>query len=214
MYNFPSLFYVRLLKNTKNINRYIEKWEKNKFPILFITGLAGSGKTCYAQQLAKKYNSELLSLDSLKYYQNASEINKKLVNEFTLLYPEITSYINSKWTSISSDNELDKLYSHYSQLFTEYIIYKAFKENRRYIIEGIHIFMRLSQELTSDVPLIILGTSCIHSIYRKFKREYLSGENEYRKTCLKDILKDLFFYEFKQLFVLNEYIYSLPETCV
>lgn len=203
---FLCLPSVHLFKDSRSVNRNYKIWQTNAYPVLFITGLAGSGKTHLANRLAEKYNAVLLSLDSLKYYREASSENRKLVDEFVAIYPEIKPLIAKKWTSFSKDNSIDELYTKYSGLFMNYIIQKAFKERKKYIIEGIHIFVRLSFSMTENSPLVILRTSYMHSILRKIKREYLSKDNEYRKHYLREIFYDLFIYEFQQYIRLNKYI--------
>ncbi len=198
--------YVHIFKDSRSVNRNYKIWLINEYPVLFITGLAGSGKTHLANRLAVKYSAVLLSLDSLKYYKEASNENRKLVDEFATVYPEIRPLITNKWTSFSKSNSVDELYTKYSKLFMNYIIQKAFKERKKYIIEGIHIFVRLPFNMTEDRPLVILRTSYMHSIFRKIKREYLSKDNEYRKHYLREIFYDLFVYEFQQFIRLNRYI--------
>lgn len=203
---FPCLPYVHMFKDSKSVNREYKVWQTNEYPVLFITGLAGSGKTHLANRLAVKYSAVLISMDSLKYYKEASRENQKLVDEFVAVYPEIKPLIAKKWMSFSQNNSIDELYTKYSRLFMDYIVKKAFKDRKKYIIEGIHIFVRLSFSMTENSPLVILRTSYMHSILRKIKREYLSKDNEYRKHYLREIFYDLFVYEFQQLIRLNKYI--------
>lgn len=203
---FPCLSYVHIFKDSKSVSRNYKIWQTNEYPVLFITGLAGSGKTHLANRLAVKYNAVLLSLDSLKYYKEASSENRKLVDEFVTVYPEIKPLIVKKWTSFSKNNFIDELYTKYSGLFMDYIVQKAINDRKKYIIEGIHIFVRLSFGITENSPLVVLRTSYMHSILRKIKREYLSKDNEYRKHYLREIFYDLFIYEFQQLIRLNKYI--------
>lgn len=200
------LSYVHIFKDSKSVHRDYKLWQSNEYPVLFITGLAGSGKTHFANRLAVKYSAVLLSLDSLKYYKEASGENRKLVDEFISVYPEIKPFVAKKWMSFSKNNSINELYTKYSGLFMNYIIQKALKNHKKYIIEGIHIFVRLPFSMTEDSPLVILRTSYVHSILRKIKREYLSKDNEYRKHYLREIFYDLFVYEFQQLIRLNKYI--------
>lgn len=206
MHFFFRLPYVHIFKDSKSVNRDYKVWQTNEYPVLFITGLAGSGKTHLANCLAVKYRAVLISMDSLKYYKEASRENQKLVDEFVAIYPEIKPLIEKKWMSSSQNNSIDELYTKYSRLFMDYIVKKALEDHKKYIIEGIHIFVRLSFSMTENSPLIILRTSYMHSILRKIKREYLSKDNEYRKHYLQEIFHDLFVYEFQQLIRLNKYI--------
>ena len=67
-----------------NFENNVEKFAKEN-NVLFITGLSGSGKTTLSNELSKKYNSIILSLDCLgSYYSSKFEntLIKKLTNDF------------------------------------------------------------------------------------------------------------------------------------
>lgn len=172
---------IGLIFNRKELEINLQDWNKQKYPILVITGIAGSGKTYLAQKIALKYDVEYISFDSLKFYSSATKTNKKMVDEFLLLYPNVHKYVYSNFKYFNDASTDDKMYTYYSALFLNYLISKAIQENKLYVVEGIHFFMRFPLSIINGRPLIVVRISLINSIFRKIQREYFSGDNEYRK---------------------------------
>ena len=142
-----------------------DKWG-SKNNILYITGISGSGKTTLINKLKDEYNCEVISFDNLLMsYRKNKEYDQY-----------ITKYIkthNVKMTTWDSD---DTVYE--SRKFLDWFN----KESKKYgdklfIIEGFQIFDFYEGWEFKDKPIIIKGTSAIHSWIRKNKR--LLENNKY-----------------------------------
>ena len=153
--------------------------------------------------MPKKNNAILVSFDVLKFYNEASEDSKKILDIFLESYPQIQKLIQTHWKKTDNIYTNDKLYNYYCNIFFDFLIEYSKKQSKRIILEGIQIFVRLHPSKTVKMPLIIVGSSCFKSSKNKFKRDFIEAQN---KFSLYKYMHQLYLYHIKQYFDINKFI--------
>ena len=179
------------------------KWSINHYPILLVTGLAGSGKTTLCACLAKRYNAKSISLDALKFFDKSNKDSQNEVIHFLELYPEITDLIKKQWAKNDKYNTNDFLYKKYCLIFFDYLINKYKTSNKLIIIEGIQIFVRLPLNHCVSFPCCVLMKSSSKCMLSYILREYCYAK---RKPSFITIIHEIYLYHIKQRNLLNKYI--------
>lgn len=163
---------VQLFRSIPNSYHNMNVWNQNTVPLLYVTGLSGSGKTTICAELANQYGCPYISLDALRFYDSASIESRRAVDEFLCIHPNIATAVKTQWPrqGFLLSNERD--YAKYTQLFVQFLHDRAMREQKRYIVEGIQLFVRLPKETLLNQPKIILGTGGLECFYRATKRTY------------------------------------------
>jgi dephospho-CoA kinase len=130
------------------MDKYINynKWINGESPVLFIVGLAGSGKSTLAQELSEKYNCQYISTDSYDFDGNED---------------------------IDEMNKLPK--EEFAEKFLYYVLDKLKHEDKRIVIEGIHL-LYADFSILSNHPVIIKGEDYLEATQRAFERDKELGE--------------------------------------
>lgn len=194
---------IHLLKNECNTYYKLDFWNESDCPILLVIGLSGSGKTTFAKEFGKESNATLVSFDVLKFYDTAPQESQEILDIFLKTCPEIKRLINIQWKKTDKRNTNDKLYTYYCNAFFDFLINYSKQSNKKIILEGIQIFIRLQPEKTRGLPLIIIGRSSLKSSINKFKRDYMENRNTF---YLFEYIKQEYLYHIKQYFYINKYI--------
>lgn len=165
---------VRFLCSIPDSCHKLEMWNTVTAPLLFVTGLSGSGKTTICGKLSKQYGCAYISLDALRFYNTASLESRRAVDEFLLIYPHIAPSIDNHWARQGVFDDSEREYAKYTRLFVQFLKDRAIYEQQKYIVEGIQLFVRLPKEALLNQPKIILGTGGLKCFYRATKRTYSS----------------------------------------
>lgn len=149
-----------------------EKWESGKSNICFITGISGSGKTSIGWEFYDNDPSvEFIELDDLFCVKD----------HFTLAnLKEYGSLIYSYFTTVGKrfyvgSEILEKLTKYEETMYPEFLTYakkyaKSHK-NKRFVIEGVSLYVFTKPEEYDDYPVFIKGTSVIKSTIRASIRD-------------------------------------------
>lgn len=199
---------VHLLRDAQLIYYNIEKWDGNSSPLLLITGLAGSGKTTFAQKFAKHHHAICVSFDVLKFYPESSKQSQTILDLFLIKYPQIKKRIRIRWAKTDRINSNDILFNYYCNLFFDFLIEYSLQQKKKIVLEGIQIFTRLHPSKSAQMPIIIIRRSSVHSFCNKTKRDYFSKKNTLSNAfqLLKHIIADIHIYYVTQRKNLNTYI--------
>ena len=199
---------VHFLRDAKPIYYNIEKWNVSSSPLLLITGLAGSGKTTFAQKFAKHHHAICISFDVLKFYPESSKQSQMILDLFLKKYPQIKKKISIRWAKTDSINSNDILFNYYCNLFFDFLIEYSLQLREKIVLEGIQIFARLHPSKSAQMPIIIIRRSSVHSFCNKIKRDYFSKQIMFSEVfqLLKHIIVDIHIYYVKQRKNLNTYI--------
>lgn len=147
----------------------IYKWSTDsKHNILYITGLSGSGKTTFANDIAKSENAEIIELDLFQNYdRNKNSKTKnytiKLIDEYLKEYPEAK---DKDFSNLVSDD-----FGNYFRPFFKWLRERLSKENKKFIVEGIHILLFIPYSEIEGEPLVCIGTSMTKSLIRHWRRD-------------------------------------------
>ncbi len=192
---------VRLFWSIPDSYHNISLWNQYTSPLLYVTGLSGSGKTTLCEKLEKQYGCPYISLDALRFYDTASPESKHAVDKFLRIYPHITTAVKTQWPrqGLSLSNERE--YAAYMRLFVHFLNNRAIQEQRKYIVEGIQLFVRLPKEMLTGQPKVILGTGGLECFCRATKRTYSQLHLRFFPTLLRRFLR----YSIIQLLRLNHY---------
>lgn len=181
-----------LIFSEKDIALNIDDFESGKSNILFITGLAGSGKTTLAETLEKQYGAEVISLDYFQhettfYYGGFNEFKDtesyRIVEKYMKEHPEIEKS-RHEFSNISLDDFSDFFLPFFGWLINEL----KGRKPKKYIVEGVHILLFVKYKDIKNYPLYCVNTSAIKSIVRHWRRDEWTFK-EIIKHGYKDILR-------------------------
>lgn len=150
----------------------MDLWNQNTAPLLYVTGLSGSGKTTFCAKLANHFGCQFISLDALRFYDSASLESRRAVDEFLCIHPNIVTAVETQWPRQSFLRSNERNYAKYTRLFVQFLYDRAIREQKRYVVEGIQLFVRLPKKTLLNQPKIILGTGGLECFYRATKRTY------------------------------------------
>lgn len=198
---------VRLFKSLTPLCYNLKKWNLLYSPILIITGLSGSGKTTLAKKIAKMNNATLVSLDVLKFYSESTKQSQKILDIFLEKHPEINELVQIHWSKIDKLDSNNILYNYYCNLFFDFLIEYSKETNKKIILEGIQIFVRLHPSKSVGLPIIIVRNSSLKSFLNKLRRDYHSKILFFEKIkFINCLFKDTYTYQLKQRKLLNQYV--------
>lgn len=173
---------------------HLDDFISGKSNILLITGISRSGKTTMSHDLAKKYNAEIIHIDSFENYycigdEDSSEYGINLRNKW------FTTPVGKKYKEICDDDP-DKITNEELSSFMKDAVMFIIKMcnihcNKRFIIEGLQIYADVNADILNGCPIIIKGTSMLKSFSRRGRKTfdnlkfYIQSEkelNEFRKS--------------------------------
>lgn len=201
-------YHIHMFRSQPHVSFSLANWCCGKEPVLFLTGLSGAGKTSLLQTLERQYRCTAITLDALRFYDNASANSQQAVDDFLALYPCIRKYVQKSWSSNTSGFCGEREYTKYTNLFVEFLAQQAVCKEQKYIIEGIQLFVRIPPKTLCGRPKIILGTSGLlcfwNAMQRDFPRPSFLG--------LPRLLKRFFRYSVIQKIRLNYYLRYWQKT--
>ncbi len=149
----------------------IDKFGTGDHNALYVTGLSGSGKTTFADELAARTKSEVIHLDT--YFEKQLTGNNKSFTD----YLEKNGVVKS--AMFNKDGKLN-----YSVSDKVLPLIKSYK--KKVIVEGVQIFDNTLSDHTRDIlrdePIVSLQTSIKISTNRAIYRDKIS------ETKVKDII--------------------------
>ncbi len=199
---------IYMFRSKPHISFSLTDWISGKEPVLFVTGLSGAGKTSLLSSLKREYNCTAVSLDALRFYEKAPTDSQRAVDDFLVLYPNIRQYVQNHWDSKEPGIHGEREYTKYTILFVDFLVRQAQRQQRRCIIEGIQLFVRLPKEALSGWPKLILGTGGIQCFQQALLRDF-------RQPSLLDLpslLKRFFRYSVAQKVCLNRSVLYWQKT--
>lgn len=122
----------------------LDKFISGEVPILFISGMSGSGKSYLGKKMAEEYNAEYIEMDMM---------NAKLKK----IYGE----------KFSRNRNPEFYVKTYIDLFKDLVV----NQNKRLVVEGVQI-CSFPIEFLSKFAIYILGTSYVKSTFRAIKRQF------------------------------------------
>ena len=170
----------------KTIEYNFNQFKNGTKNILFITGLSGSGKSTLANKLAKEYNAIVFNLDLFEwngdlYFDQNKKIKLEDLPENLKVMREVFEKQFSGYQNFKSveDEEFSKI----SCIFYHNLIeYAKNHKDKKFIIEGLQI-MRFGGRIYNEMkeyPLIIVETSALKSLYRRYNRDKESDDGSFK----------------------------------
>lgn len=153
-----------------------DKFDSGETNLCFITGHSGSGKTTMGNDIINNNKHiEVYSLDDIIDNYNFSDNNLKKYGDLVYSFFET----KGKKYRMHSLDELNKRYSkngNYSKFlikdFINYSInYSKDHKNKKFVLEGIWIYMYIEPEILDEYAVYIKGTSMLKSKIRAAKRD-------------------------------------------
>lgn len=155
--------------DSKIVEYRVDEFKNGKENILFIAGLAGSGKTTLSREFGKDKNIEIIALDDMMVPGLFSDENLKDYHH--LIYKFFTS------TEIGKFHRDNKEYTEDMVLnvlpaFIQFISNNL--ASKKIVIEGFYFvndkFFDKVKSVVKKHSIMILGTSMIKAFYRRMKR--------------------------------------------
>lgn len=196
--------HVGLFWSSPACQSHIADWLAGREPVLFLTGLSGSGKTSLSQQLAIQYHCKVISMDALRAYDKATAFSQTAVDSFCERHPEITVHVKTHWDIKTRDFTGEKEYTKYTRLFLDEINCWAHSTHTRCIVEGIQLFVRVPKEYLINRPKLIIGTCGWKAFCQAIKR---SSKHFSMRIVPKAIIR-FFRYHIVQLVKLNCHLHA------
>ena len=162
--------------NEKDILYNKDKFDSGEINLCFITGHSGSGKTTMANSMADD-NTEVYELDDL--IANKTHFTIEQMKEYgDLYYSYFTGSGKKFWYTIEDikEGKAKSVGDNYEVLllddFIEYAkSYAKSHKNKKYILEGIWLYMYTDPSRLQDYAVYIKGTSKLVSDLRASKRD-------------------------------------------
>lgn len=157
----------------------LSNWAPGKNNILYVTGLSGSGKTTYSEELEKAGEGVIFELDGLFLCYDSSNrgIIKRLEREDDdYKYHTPKSKVTRK---------------QFKRWINSVIRYMHEDPETKYIVEGVQVYEYPGPlvDFAHD-PVVIIGTSVLKSIYRRIKR----AEGSDRRNQLRELRQMVCYY--------------------
>ena len=153
-----------------------DKFDSSEINLCFIIGHSGSGKTTMGNSILNNNKFvDVYRLDDIVDNYNFSDNNLKEYGDLAYSFFKT----KGKKYRMHSLDELNKWYSengNYSEFlikdFINYSInYSKDHKNKKFILEGIWIYMYIKPEILDDYAVYIKGTSMLKSKIRAAKRD-------------------------------------------
>ena len=174
-----ALINESLIFSKDRIELNLSNWAPGKNNILYVTGLSGSGKTTYSEELEKAGEGVIFELDGLFLGHDSSNrgIIKRLEREDDdYKYHTPKSKVTRK---------------QFKRWINSVIRYMREDPETKYIVEGVQIYEYPGPlvDFAHD-PVVIIGTSVLKSIYRRIKR----AEGNDRRNQLRELKQMVGYY--------------------
>lgn len=165
---------VPVVENTifsrDDIRYNFDKWKPGKDTnVLLVTGVSGSGKTTLAYEIASDYKAEVFQLDWVdcpQYMQDSPETP----NYGLWQYVQQMCGRPINHMKVAKDFETRKQV--FDQVFSAILAFAHSHSDKLFIVEGIQIPGVLRDYPGIEkFPIIIKGTSIIHSMIQRLKRD-------------------------------------------
>lgn len=158
-----------LLFDRDNLKINFDKWGKDEnHNILFITGFSGAGKTTIADKV-KDDDTIIISLDTLYngHPEQLGEVGEMLLEKI----PELKAYARVKgyYGKEAITYQVSTMMYNIMSKIIEYSKEKFPK--KKFIVEGIQLYRYIGAEFVYGRPIIVRGTSALHSMIRRLRRE-------------------------------------------
>ena len=184
------------IKNEPDIYYNKEKFDSGEINLCFITGHSGSGKSTMARDMSKE-NVEHYELDDVIW--NKENYTMENFKQYGDLIYSFFKGIGKKYYFTSKEvkeGKHPKYEGNYEKdIVTDFVKFainftKSHK-NKKYVIEGIWMFMFIEPSLIKDYAVYIKGTSALTSTIRSAKRDKI-GPKTFINRMLDTIGKDGF----------------------
>ena len=185
-----------VLINEKDIYYNKDKFDSGEINLCFITGHSGSGKSTMGLNATKGNEDKVntYSLDDLQWSWKFSDDNLKEYGDLIYSFFNgsgkkyripyriekdgklrgLTSDDVNKWYNDNGFKSLTDYVDKASNAFIDYAIrYAKSNKNKKYIIEGIQLFLFINPNKLKDYAVYIKGTSALISTLRGVKRDTL-----------------------------------------
>lgn len=177
------------LLNTDDIYYNKNKFDSGEINLCFITGHSGSGKSTMARNMAKNniehyelddviYNKEHFSMENFREYGDLIYSFFRGPGKKYYCTPEECR--DGRFNGHDYEKELIEDFVNYS------IKYAKSHRNKKFVIEGVWLFMNIEPEKLKDYAVYIKGTSALVSTIRASKRDW---ENDVEDSG--DLLKSI-----------------------
>lgn len=156
----------------------LENWDKDKYNILFITGLSGSGKTTLGTDMRKEFKCKRVELDYVgAFYMKRNGVFKKdkFYNLLKEECPEAVEFFDNNrdtWT-IEKWSECIPL----TKEFLDWFVSKVEGNGQLYIVNGAQIPDVYDVEYFKERPIIVKDSNILKSVIRRTHREIDDEEN-------------------------------------
>lgn len=169
VFNEPDIFYNK------------DKFESGEINLCFITGQSGSGKSTMAHNMENN-KIEKYELDDVIW--NKERFTMENFKEYGNLIYTFFDTVGKKYY-FSSEDVNNGIVEHYDgnyekDIITDFVKYaiKFCKQhkNKKYVIEGIWLYMFIDPSLLKDYDVYIKGTSSLISTIRVIKRDNKSKQ--------------------------------------
>ena len=176
-----------IIFSQKDYVQNLDKWKSGPNNILYITGLSGSGKSTLAKDYAKKYDAQIIEIDSFEDYDpgDSNPFIKKAIDE----YPEFETALKNGYRD-KDGNFNEELRNSIINKVIKYVIHLCNQDREHlYIIEGLQLYLFIDIDLQGK-PLIIKGTSVLSSESRAIKRAIEYNKKRGGSRTNLDIIHD------------------------
>jgi uridine kinase len=154
----------------------LDKWSVDDCNVLFITGLAGSGKTTLATDIKNNVDCYRVELDYLLayYIEDTKEKDnyKKLYGLVKRECPEAAEFIDKH---PADDKTIFKTWDQSNKMCKEFVTWfmKEVKGKKNlYIINGVQIVRTFDASYFYDKPIIFKNVTVLQTAARRLKRDF------------------------------------------
>lgn len=187
------------IKNEPDIYYNKEKFDSGEINLCFITGHSGSGKSTMARDLANEdSNIEYYELDDViankEYFtmENFKEYGDLIYSFFKdkgkKYYFTAGEVKEGKHPKYQGDYEKDLITD-----FVKYSInYSKSHKTKKYVIEGVWLFINIEPSMLKEYAVYIKGTSALISTIRASKRDKTNIKNSLYRIIITTTGKDGF----------------------
>lgn len=183
---YGNIIQEKMLLNEDDIYYNKDKFDSREINICFITGHSGSGKSTMGRELSKDKNTEHYELDDV--VTNKDNFTMENLKEYGDLIYSFFNGIGKKYyltgKELREENKFEGFYEkELIRDFVDYSINYANKhKNKRFVLEGVWIYLFIHPSKLKDSAVYIKGTSRLVSDLRAAKRD---SNNEYPDDGLK-----------------------------
>ena len=169
LFNEPDIYYNK------------DKFDSGEINLCFITGQSGSGKSTMANNMENN-KIEKYELDDVIW--NKERFTMENFKEYGDLIYTFFNTVGKKYY-FSPEDVNNGTVEHYKGIYERDVVIDFVKyainfarqhKNKKYIIEGVWLYMFIHPSLIKDYAVYIKGTSSLISAIRAIKRDYKSDQ--------------------------------------